>query len=800
MASKKDLTKNVLCQLYSEGLSDAAIGDMFGMTGEGVAYRRKKYGIVLENKNTDIKKAKKKLESASRDELFADYYNFTVDQFSQKYGVSKTVWKPYLKSLGVEDKNTKRINSYPPLTLEQKRWIVGGMLGDGGISKDFKYYEFHSFKQEKYLRRKHLILRPYSKEVKPSSDGTGLTVSTVSHPVFKEFREAFYKDGVLGKNIPVEFIRPLWGDEILACWYFDDGCIDDTTGDVTISNKCPNKSELYDLVFMINEKYRWNINVGTQGPNLHRLYFPRSCLREFGDILLRFSSSDLYYKIPEQSLPKKLVVSLDTDKITPKIYRSSDGVTKKKIENKLFNHYREKGFPYATLSEDRLRYVTRSFLERVPKESGGIIEHNTAGLSLCEYFFPNIYEASRQKFDSPRKLWDSDEFLRKLVENRLRYSNRINDASMRRGIKLSKYCVSNFKPMIALFLYGKYCKSGKVFDYSAGFGSRMLAAMSMGLHYHACEPSEKTYRNLEIFGDYLRKEIGGNFTLHSSGSEDFDEGSFDFIFSSPPYFDFEKYSDDPGQSIVKYPEYEVWLNNYWRSTIHNASTMLTDDGRFGVCLSPYCRQGILETTISIAEEEGLFFERDYKCPFKQVLGGPDKYEVVLVFSKRRSNSKVKFNLRCKDGSSEDAFKKDLVKHVKVYSEDEYKAAMNLFLEKSKELGLSRDTYKDRGVIGIPIHVIEHHFGGWNAFIRACGLEPGYEAKSSADRVREYFAVCDDLKKAVSFYEYEKHTGNPSSRLKRLFNKGKKYHHLKERLFEAAVDVQKRVSFLESVSD
>jgi tRNA1(Val) A37 N6-methylase TrmN6 len=41
------LTKEILEQLYSvDGLSDAKIGERYGMTGEGIAYQRKKFGIA----------------------------------------------------------------------------------------------------------------------------------------------------------------------------------------------------------------------------------------------------------------------------------------------------------------------------------------------------------------------------------------------------------------------------------------------------------------------------------------------------------------------------------------------------------------------------------------------------------------------------------------------------------------------------------------------------------------------------------------------------------------------------------
>lgn len=793
MGAKKYLTDDRLREMCSLGMSDRAIGECYGMTGEGIAYRRKKIGLVI--KVTKHQRKILEFKKNSKEILSQDYYSMTTENFSKKYGVSKTIWLPHLRSLGISGKDDKRINSYPPFTIEQRRWIIGGLLGDGGIDEGLSYYEFHSYKQEGYIRKKNFILKPYSKEIRPSSDNTGLCIKTVSHPNFKEFRDNFYDANLNGKIIPVDYIWKWWGDEILSCWYFDDGNIDDTCGDLTISNKCPNKNQLDYLVNKINEHYGWNINSGTQG-DLHRLYFPRNCLKEFGDILLKFSTEDLYYKIPEVSLPQGLPVRIDSENVSPKIYRSADDTTKRKIENELFIYYRRKGFPYSVITEDRLKYMTRSFTNKKPKESGGIIGHNSSGLALCEHFFPNIYSCSRQGYESPKVLWDSDKFLRKLIKNRLKYSNKINDSAMRRGIKLSKYCVSNFKPMIAYYLYKKYCNIDKVYDYSAGFGSRMLAAMSLGLKYIACEPCKETAKNLRKFGSYLKKELGGDFDIIESGSEIYIGEYYDFIFSSPPYFDFEKYSEDEGQSIKRFPVYSDWLEKYWRKTIQNGYRMLTDNGRFGVCLSPYGKKGILHSTLKMAREEGFYFEKDYKCPFKQVLGGSDKYEIVLIFSKRKKEIKNPvFDLRYSNNDEE--FKKDLINFRKIYSNKDYDNAKKLFKKYCKSVGFSRKSYTDPSILGVPSHVLDHHFKGWNNFIRQCGLEPQHEFKSPGERVQKYFEVCIKYNKVLSFYEYEKYTKDSCSGLKRIFNKGKKYHHLKNRLFHIALKPEFHSDFLKN---
>lgn len=72
----------------------------------------------------------------------------------------------------------------------------------------------------------------------------------------------------------------------------------------------------------------------------------------------------------------------------------------------------------------------------------------------------------------------------------------------------------------------------------------------------------------------MAKELGRDglsIGLHQTGSEDFvpEFGEVDLCFSSPPYFDCEKYSDDAEQSYIRYPTREDWLNGYLGKTLLN---------------------------------------------------------------------------------------------------------------------------------------------------------------------------------------------------------------------------------------
>ncbi len=88
---RKALSDEDLLQLCKKGYSDKAIGEEYNLTGEGVAYRRKRLGIDLSMKFNKTRDSTEKLKNIPKDILAQDYYTLNQEKFSSKYGISKTV-------------------------------------------------------------------------------------------------------------------------------------------------------------------------------------------------------------------------------------------------------------------------------------------------------------------------------------------------------------------------------------------------------------------------------------------------------------------------------------------------------------------------------------------------------------------------------------------------------------------------------------------------------------------------------------------------------------------------------------
>jgi hypothetical protein len=171
-------------------------------------------------------------------------------------------------------------------------------------------------------------------------------------------------------------------------------------------------------------------------------------------------------------------------------------------------------------------------------------------------------------------------------------------------VSFCQYAV-NFPPLTAKLLYDTFTTKGKdniVWDPSSGWGGRLLGAMASKnkIHYigndpntdHNTENGRTKYH--EIY-DFYRKNIkrGGLFEQEHNTFEFYQMGSeklhqipsfqkhydcVDLVFTSPPYFAKEAYSDDPEQSYKMYGTWDIWVKDFLEPTLWTAFKCLRKDG------------------------------------------------------------------------------------------------------------------------------------------------------------------------------------------------------------------------------
>lgn len=78
--------------------------------------------------------------------------------------------------------------------------------------------------------------------------------------------------------------------------------------------------------------------------------------------------------------------------------------------------------------------------------------------------------------------------------------------------------------------------------------------------------------------------------------------TFDLVFSSPPFFDTEYYSDDSTQSVIRYPEYVRWVDGFLRVIIAQAHRLLRSKGFFVINVTALKRWPFDKDAESIASK------------------------------------------------------------------------------------------------------------------------------------------------------------------------------------------------------
>lgn len=321
------------------------------------------------------------------------------------------------------------------------------------------------------------------------------------------------------------------------------------------------------------------------------------------------------------------------------------GKNKADVLDEYFTYWRKRGFPvYSNERYNKKREINTllNFDEKtIYKDS--ILRQTMHSLGFLWSYFPHWVDVKYNDGKTIKELWEDDDKLKELLAKTYDYQIRnghlhisVNRLRQKSKIYLSKQSVSNFRPTVAKWVYNTYGGNGTVWDMSCGWGGRLFGFFSSNCKkYIGTEPSINTFTGLiklkEDFS-YLGKEV----ELHNIGSEDFlpQKESIDLCFTSPPYFDTEKYCDEPTQSYIKFPDKYKWLNGFYKKTMWNCYDGLKEGGYMIINISNTPKYDFLETqTISIAKDLGFEHISTLKMELSSISGKGVKYEPVFIFKK-----------------------------------------------------------------------------------------------------------------------------------------------------------------------
>ena len=280
---------------------------------------------------------------------------------------------------------------------------------------------------------------------------------------------------------------------------------------------------------------------------------------------------------------------------------------------------------------------------------------NNHGQNISRFLFPNMMtaEPKGRGSNSLRDRFYDDTKLRRAIRICFEFrdgNNLVGPVAMRRALELvTGENVTNFKAANARAIVEHICPVmwGRVYDYSCGYGGRLLgiASSNMQYNYVGVDPNTQTHKYLTYLNQLIEEATGRSHEIICSTSQAYTPEDIDCAFSSPPYFNLEKYSNESTQCMVQFGSLDEWFEGYVEPTIRNIHSSLVSDGVFATNIADYRSNGnkefkVVDRWIHTASKIGFTHTGTIRMMLNTRPGvgndktaGREKFEGIYVFRK-----------------------------------------------------------------------------------------------------------------------------------------------------------------------
>lgn len=320
--------------------------------------------------------------------------------------------------------------------------------------------------------------------------------------------------------------------------------------------------------------------------------------------------------------------------------------SREQLLEKIVDFFYNEGFkPFIEVEDKKAEADFLKLMKTSPNEAidvdGSIKNTSRLCLDICRDFCQKSFYSTRANgTPSILEVYKSKDLLRRALKSRMGWYTTTEKLKLEDGTVLDgehpylfdishkmlvQGChsamvsanVSNFRPVVAKFLMSKFCpKNGTVLDLSAGWGARLIAAMSLGLDYYGIDPM--TAKELDSLHSFLvsRKRILDKLLsmkdiwhvdIVEGVSEDISSYSrlanqADYCIVCPPYFKLEEYNCSNNSTDV-HSEYASWLEDYWKKTIENAKSKMSRHAKLSlIMIESWGKFNLLEDMSNIIEQ------------------------------------------------------------------------------------------------------------------------------------------------------------------------------------------------------
>jgi hypothetical protein len=622
--------------------------------------------------------------------------NLTEQEIAVRFNTYQVQVNRLRKKYGIPTKTKSDRYDLPEMTQRQKMLLLGSMLGDGHLfntgSVTAAYSEHHSDAQREYLEWKVKEWGPFIASVRPNSKvvegkeypGSVFRLKGCQH--FRHYYEMFYPEGSGNKtfvNLPLSNLTGF----AVAVWYMDDGSR--TSGGyarLSVGPRPEDQEVLLQVLLKFGIKGHLYHSNGDHELQIH----DRTNLTKFVDLVSKYVPPCMAHKL---ELDPRTLGAAPRDKLTSDSLRSfldrgltPSGIAKlmgvgvttvRKAMVRTGCDPRPKGRPKRSLTTSRLsvqeaEQVLKNacnpseeqvfdvlqrteFPERKPSdteiardwellrlcdtrvEGGVVVGKPKAGIVLCDQFFGHRFDASYEQLPSVRRAWYDPKWIRRAIQFQVRVGDPLLPWNVYRALRGIVRNPSNFRPGVAKAVVDAFCASGGVvLDPCAGYGGRAAGTLASGRSYVGVDPHPNAGLAFKNLFEFVGASDRASF--HNLPFEDVNLGSLraDMVFTSPPYFSTERYSDDACQSWIRYKTWDAWRVQFLTSLVQKAFDHLEPGCVFCLNLADTSKKKypLVSSSIALASRVGFHHEQTISMPLGR-FGTSERSEPILVFRKPR---------------------------------------------------------------------------------------------------------------------------------------------------------------------
>lgn len=280
-----------------------------------------------------------------------------------------------------------------------------------------------------------------------------------------------------------------------------------------------------------------------------------------------------------------------------------------------------------TIISDITNYYVKDLMAKVKLESPRwTIEEIFLSIDLIRYFWSRVLA--------------SDKVYPKTNSNIKNFETALRISGGGVAMKPSNYPIKSVDNILK-----RYNVNGKYYDFSCGWGVRLLSAMRNNVEYYGTDPNHLLVDRLKQLAiDYdTTNSTSSKYDIRCQGSEVFVqewENTIGLAFSSPPYYNLEDYKIG-NQSYKPGTSYNDWLTNYLTPTLSNIKKYLVDDGVLLINIKDFLTYKLCADTKAIAEKLGYYYIESIELdnitrPSAKV--DLDTNEDIMVFAKKPMQS------------------------------------------------------------------------------------------------------------------------------------------------------------------